>query len=122
MQPSRLSIDASADKWDEIALTDDLVHSYSLEDWAANFSLMTAGYRDQLDPDDATNPEVAFNLVTIAILGEAKARVFERKLSKGETGCVHVGGETRPHTQEFISLLSRIYAAHDMVVHLRARV
>src|SRR5215467_2296970 len=83
---------------------------------------MTAGYRDQLDPDDATNPEVAFNLVTIAILGEAKARVFERKLSKGETGCVHVGGETRPHTQEFISLLSRIYAAHDMVVHLRARV
>jgi phosphomannomutase len=122
MSSSRLSIDPLSDKWDEIALTDELVHSYSLEDWAANFSLMTAGYRDQLDPDDAANPEVAFNLLTVAILGEAKARVFERKLSKDEIGSVHVGGETRPHTQAFIGLLSRIYAAHNMAVHLRARV
>jgi phosphomannomutase len=122
MSSSRLSIDPLSDSWDEISLTDDLVRSYSLENWAANFSLMTAGYRDQLDPDDAANPEVAFNLVTLAILGEAKARVFERKLGKDKIGSVHVGGETRPHTQAFISLLSRIYSAHSMVVHLRARV
>jgi phosphomannomutase len=122
MSSSRLSIDPLSDSWDEISLTDDLVRSYSLENWAANFSLMTAGYRDQLDPDDAANPEVAFNLVTLAILGEAKARVFERKLGKDKIGSVHVGGETRPHTEAFISLLSRIYAAHNMVVHLRARV
>lgn len=115
-------IDPFANKWDEIRLSDVLVKAYSLEEWSRSFSLMTAGYRDQLDPEDANNPKVAFNLVTVAILGEAKARVFARKLKDGDIAHVHVGGETRPHTQQFIAMLSRVYAAHNMMVHLRAYV
>jgi phosphomannomutase len=123
MDSGRVDLNPYDDKWDAIELSDDVVRSYSLDEWSRAFSLMTAGYRDQLDPEDANNPRVAFNLLTVAIVGEAKARVFERKLERqGEIAHVHVGGETRPHTQEFIGVLSRIYAAHDMRVHLRARV
>jgi phosphomannomutase len=123
MHSERVDLNPYDDEWDEIKLSDDVVKSYSLDEWSRAFSLMTAGYRDQLDPEDANNPKVAFNLITVAILGEAKARVFERKPGRhGEIAHVHVGGETRPHTQEFIGILSRIYAAHDMKVHLRARV
>jgi phosphomannomutase len=105
-----------------IKLTEEVVASYSLEKWAQNFTLMTAGYRDQLDPDDAGNPGVAINLVTVAILGEAKARVFKRKKAGIGGLHVHIGGETRPHTQEFIRLLARVYAAHGFKVHLRAKI
>ena len=122
MHLERADINASSDKWDDIKLSDQIIASYSLEEWSRGFSLMTAGYRDQLNPEDANDPGVAFNLLTVAILGEAKARVFERKLQEGEIAHVHVGGETRPHTQEFIAILSRVYAAHNMKVHLRARV
>lgn len=107
-------------EWQEIELSEKVVSSYFLEKWARSFSLMTAGYRDQLNPNDANDAEVAFNSLTIAILGEAKARVFERKLSPGEQMHVHIGGETRPHTQDFIAIFSRVYAAHDIKVHLRA--
>jgi phosphomannomutase len=107
-------------KWEEIRLSEEIVASYSLEKWAEAFSLMTAGYRDQLNPNDANDPHVAFNSLIIAILGEAKARVFKRKLAPGEQAHVHIGGETRPHTQEFIAILSRVYAAHNINVHLRA--
>ena len=109
-------------EWREIELSDELVASYSLDRWAEFFSLMTAGYRDQLNPNDADDPDVAFNSLTVAIMGEAKARVFKRKLVKGEQAHVHIGGETRPHTQEFIAILSRVYAAHNFNVHLRAHV
>jgi phosphomannomutase len=123
MHSERVDLNPYEDEWGEIRLSDEVVKSYSLDEWSRAFSLMTAGYRDQLDPEDANNPQVAFNLVTVAILGEAKARVFERKPERQrEIAHVHVGGETRPHTQEFIGILSRIYAAHDMKVHLRARV
>lgn len=122
MDSERLEINPFEDKWDEIRLSEPVIASYSLDSWSRGFSLMTAGYRDQLDPQDANNPNVAFNLITVAILGEAKARVFERRPGAGELSQVHVGGETRPHTQEFIAMLSRVYAAHGMKVHLRARV
>lgn len=108
--------------WQSIEITDGLASSYSLDKWAADFSLMTAGYRDQLNPRESADPTVAFNSITLAILGEAKARVFERKSVPGKPMHVHVGGETRPHTQDFIAILSRIYAAHDINVHLRADV
>lgn len=109
-------------KWQEIKLSKEIVASYSLEKWAENFSLMTAGYRDQLNPDDADDPNVEFNSLKIAILGEAKARVFKHKLAPGEQAHVHIGGETRPHTQDFIAIFSRVYAAHGIKVHLRAHI
>ncbi|MBI4650794.1 hypothetical protein HY745_05810 [Candidatus Desantisbacteria bacterium] len=122
MNSKEIKINPYDDKWQKIELTDSLIDAYSLANWAKNFSLMTAGYRDQLDPKDANNPEVAFNSLTIAIMGEAKARVFKQKLAGNTQAHVHIGGETRPHTQEFISILSRIYSAHNIKVHLRERV
>jgi len=116
-----LTIESFKKEWQEISISEEIVSAYSLTKWAENFSLMTAGYRDQLNPHDSNDPLVAFNLLIVAVLGEAKARVFERKLAPGETAHVHIGGETRPHTQEFIALLSRIYGAHNMTVHLRAK-
>ncbi len=122
MSAEKLEIKPYEIEWQEIKLTEEIVVSYSLEKWAKDFSLMTAGYRDQLNPDDANDPKVEFNSLKIAILGEAKARVFNRKLAPGEQAQVHIGGETRPHTQDFIAIFSRIYAAHDIKVHLRANV
>jgi phosphomannomutase len=110
------------DLWTEIDLSQSAFDAYSLNEWSERFSMMTAGYRDQLDPGDAANPDVPFNSLTIAIMAEAKARVFKRKLAEGTVSHVHIGGETRPHTQEFIAILSRVYAAHDIRVHLRAGV
>jgi len=110
----------NSDQQVRLTLTDDVIRQYGLERWAAKFNLMTAGYRDQLDPSDHASPDVAFNSITVAILGEAKARVFKRLAKPGETLHVHVGGETRPHTQTFIKILARVYAAHQFVVHLRA--
>ena len=100
-------------------LTEEVVAKYSLDRWAAEFSLMTAGFRALLDPKDAASAEVPFNVVIVAILAEAKARVFQRKLAPGEQGHVQIGGETRPHTQTFIRLAARVYAAHGCQVHLR---
>ncbi len=98
-----------------LAITPELVTRYALPRWAANFALGTAGYRDLLDPDDLFNPEVPFNGVTIAILLTARAQLaLEHGLAQ-----LHVGGEVRPHTQEFIDLAARIYAAHGITVHLR---
>jgi len=116
------TINPYADLWFEIDLSKAAFDAYSLQEWSERFSLMTAGYRDQLDPNDAENPEAPFNSLTIAIMAEAKARVFKRKVAQGAVSHVHVGGETRPHTQEFIAILSRVYAAHDITVHLRSGV
>ncbi|MEW6089092.1 MAG: hypothetical protein AB1498_12400 [bacterium] len=122
MKREKAKIDPYNNKEQKIEINELLVVEYSLVSWVENFSLMTAGYRDQLDPKDIANPEVAFNIITIAILGEAKARVFKRKLKDNEQAHVHIGGETRPHTQEFICILSRIYSAHNIKVHLRKSV
>ncbi len=105
-----------------LEFTEDLVNTYHLDRWASEFSLMTAGYRDPLDLDDPFSADVPFNIFTVAILVEAKARVFERKLADGELGHVHIGGETRPHTQDFIRVAARVYAAHRFKVHLRRSV
>lgn len=122
MKPKKFTINALEGMDNKIELSEEVAASYSLEKWAQNFTLMTAGYRDQLDPDDAGNPGVAINLVTIAILGEAKARVFKRKKAGIDGLHVHIGGETRPHTQDFIRILARVYAAHGFKVHLRAEI
>jgi phosphomannomutase len=115
----RIDINPYADKPQQVTISEELVKTYSLDKWAADFWLMTAGYRDPLDPSDISNPEAPFNAATIIICSEAKARVFKRKLSGNEKGHVHIGGEVRPHTQEFIALMSCVYAAHGFIVHLR---
>jgi phosphomannomutase len=105
---------------DIIILTPEMIQEEGLEDWAAVFKLGTAGYRDQLDPNDINNPRVAFNRTKVAIIAEAKARVYDR-LFGGKARQIerHVGGEVRPHTSEFIELAARVYAAHGHKVHLR---
>ncbi len=92
-----------------------LADAAGLEAWAAEFKLGTAGYRDLLDPDDLFNFGVPLNGLTLAIILEARARLA---VEKG-LGRLHVGGEVRPHTQEFIDLAARLYAAHGLEVHLR---
>jgi phosphomannomutase len=119
MRKQPIVIDPSASQSQTIKLTGELVELYGLDKWAEEFSLMTAGYRDRLDPDDANNPDVPFNIVTVAILAQAKARVFKKKVAPGEVGQVHLGGETRPHTQTFIKIAAMVYAADGVKVHLR---
>ncbi|MBK6735372.1 MAG: hypothetical protein IPG61_15080 [bacterium] len=86
-----------------------------LPNWARQFQLGTAGYRDLLDPADFFNLGVPFNALTAAVFLEARARLAVARGLKA----LHVGGEVRPHTQELIDLAARIYAAHGLRVHLR---
>jgi phosphomannomutase len=115
----RIEIKPDANESQTVTISNEVAQTYSLDKWAEDFWLMTAGYRDRLDPNDIYNPKEPFNAVTIMICAEAKARVFKRKLSGNEKGHVHVGGEVRPHTIKFIQLMSRVYAANDLIVHLR---
>ena len=82
-----------------------------LLDWAADFKLGTAGYRDLLDPEDMHNPEVPFNSLNLAVMMCARAQLA---LEDGLAD-LHVGGEVRPHTQAFIDLAARIYAAAEVL-------
>jgi phosphomannomutase len=92
-----------------------LAESSGMSAWAADFKLGTAGYRDLLDPDDFFNSEVPFNGLNVALMLFARAQLaLEEGLAH-----LHVGGEVRPHTQEFIDLASRIYAAQGIAVHRR---
>jgi hypothetical protein len=115
----KIEVKPDARESQEITITNEIAATYSLDRWAADFWLMTAGYRAPLDPKDIANPEAPFNALTILVCAEAKARVFKRKLTNKEIGHVHIGGEVRPHTQDFIKLASRVYTAHGFVVHLR---
>lgn len=101
---------------ERIIVDRDVVERYKLSPWAEKFKLGTAGYRDLLDIGDMHNPEVPFNTVTVAMIASAKAELMLETGLKSN----HVGGEVRPHTQEFINLVARIYAAHGISVHLRA--
>lgn len=104
-----------ARKPEEFRIDADLVHATGLDAWAAQFQLGTAGYRDLLDPDDLFNTEVPLNGLSLAVILTARAQLaMENGLKK-----LHVGGEVRPHTQEFIDLAARLYAAHGLEVHLR---
>jgi phosphomannomutase len=105
-----------ADRPEEFEIGPELVAAAGLEAWSAQFKLGTAGYRDLLDPEDLFNFGVPLNGLTLAIILETRARLA---VAKGIRS-LHVGGEVRPHTQEFIDLASRIYAAHGISVHLRA--
>ena len=104
-----------ANRPEEFTIDADLVAATGLDRWAAQFKLGTAGYRDLLDPDDLFNFEVPLNGLSLALILEARAQLsIERGLQN-----LHVGGEVRPHTQAFIDLAARLYAAHGLTVHLR---
>ncbi len=104
-----------AQRIETLRITPDLAARAGLVDWAAAFALGTAGYRDLLDPRDLFNLEVPFNAVTVAVMLAARQQLAR------EAGLesLHVGGEVRPHTEEFIDLAARIYAAGGLRVHLR---
>lgn len=104
-----------AEHAETLFITPAVAAEYRLASWAAGFELGTAGYRDLLDPDDLFSPEVPFNAVTVAVMLAARAQLaLEHGLRR-----LHVGGEVRPHTQEFIDLAARLYAAQGLQVHLR---
>ena len=49
----------------------------------------------------------------------ASGREWRLRQAAAGLARLHVGGEVRPHTQEFIDLAARLYAAHGLEVHLR---
>ncbi len=100
---------------EELVLDAALVEEAGLAGWADSFKLGTAGYRDLLDPDDLFNLQVPFNALTVALMLAARAQLA----AEHGLGSLHIGGEVRPHTQEFIDLAARIYAARGIEVHLR---
>jgi len=102
-----------ADRAEEIVLTAEVVREYRLGEWAARFQLGTAGYRDLENTNDLFDLEVPFNPLTMALLTEASTCLYQ----PGQT--IHLGGEVRPWTQEFINLAARIYAAHGIACRLR---
>lgn len=115
MEPTAPLFTPFATHEESLTVGPELVARYGLARWAAGFALGTAGYRDLLDPADLFNPEVPFNGLTVAIMLTARAQLaLEHGLAS-----LHVGGEVRPHTQAFIDLAARIYAAHGIAVHLR---
>nr|MEE4266428.1 hypothetical protein [Candidatus Krumholzibacteria bacterium] len=104
-----------AKRQEEFLIDADLVAKAGLAGWAAQFKLGTAGYRDLLDPDQLFNTEVPLNGLSLSLILTARAELArENGLKK-----LHVGGEVRPHTQEFIDLAARLYAAQGIEVHLR---
>jgi phosphomannomutase len=104
-----------AKRQEEFLIDADLVAKAGLARWAAQFKLGTAGYRDLLDPDNLFNHEVPLNGLSLSLILMARAELArENGLKK-----LHVGGEVRPHTQEFIDLAARLYAASGIEVHLR---
>jgi len=104
-----------AETEERIVLDAALIERSGVDRWAAAFKLGTAGYRDLLDPADLFNFEVPFNGLSAALILESRARLAVRNGIRK----LHVGGEVRPHTQEFIDLATRIYTGHGIAVHLR---
>ena len=70
-----------------------------------------------MDPEELFNFNVPFNGLSAALLLESRAQLAVEAGLKS----LHVGGEVRPHTQEFIDLAARIYSAHGISVHLRPK-
>ncbi|MEN8006144.1 MAG: hypothetical protein ABFS42_03975 [Candidatus Krumholzibacteriota bacterium] len=104
-----------AEREEILSIGPELVAAAGLDSWSSQFKLGTAGYRDLLDPEDLFNFGVPLNGLTLAVILEARARLAVENGIRS----LHVGGEVRPHTQEFIDLAARIYAGHGIRVHLR---
>ena len=117
MSGSRALFTPFAHKAEKIELDANLVTETNVEPWALQFKLGTAGYRDLLDPEDLFNFGVPFNGLSAALILEARAQLADEAGIKS----LHIGGEVRPHTQEFIDIAARIYTAHGISVHLRPK-
>jgi phosphomannomutase len=102
-----------ANRMEQVVLSPELIRGHRLDVWAEHFQLGTAGYRDLENVNDLFDLDVPFNPVTMAILTEASCRLYR----SGDV--IHLGGEVRPWTQEYINLAARIYAAHGIVCRLR---
>ena len=79
--------------------------------WIQEFRLGTAGYRDTMDMDNFFATDAPYNAHTIMIIGEAVARVYNRK----GLSSIHLGGEVRRYTSQIIELLGRIFARHGIM-------
>lgn len=101
-----------ADHAEEIVLDAATVGRYGLAEWALQFALGTAGYRDLENPDDLFDLGVPFNPLTMAVITEAESTLYRA----GDT--LHLGGESRAWTAEFIDLTARILAAKGIVCRL----
>ncbi|MGD2126636.1 MAG: hypothetical protein PVG99_11185 [Desulfobacteraceae bacterium] len=99
-----------------ITYTKHFFEQHGLFDWAAEFKLGTAGYRDTINMENLFATDAPYNAHTIMIVGEATARIYNQK---GYTS-IHLGGEVRRYTAEIIELLGRIFASHGITVHLHA--
>ena len=90
---------------EQIVVNRKMILENNLLEWAEHFKMGTAGYRDLQNPEELFDMGVPFNPLTMAILTEAESRLYK----SGDE--LHIGGEVRPWTQEFINLAARIYAA-----------
>jgi phosphomannomutase len=97
-----------------VTYTRHFFEKHGLFRWVDEFKLGTAGYRDTINMTDFFSTDAPFNAHTIMIMGEAMARVYDRKNCRS----IHLGGEVRRYTPEIIELLSRIFASHGITVHL----
>ena len=98
----------------KIIYSKDFFQNHGLLRWVTEFKLGTAGYRDTINLTDLYKTDAPFNAHTIMMIAEAMARIYERR----GYGSIHLGGEVRRFTREIIQLVSRIFAAHGISVHL----
>jgi phosphomannomutase len=94
----------------------DFFSAHGLFKWVDAFELGTAGYRDTINTEDMFSTDAPFNAHTIMFVAEAMARIYNRR----GYGSIHLGGEVRRFTPEIIGLVSRVFAAHGIAVHLHA--
>ncbi len=100
----------------KIIYSKEFFQKHGLFCWVSEFKLGTAGYRDTINQTDFFQTDAPYNAHTIMIIAEAMARIYERR---GYVS-LHLGGEVRRFTQEIIQLVSRIFASHDISVHLHS--
>ena len=98
----------------KISYSKDYFQNHGLLRWVSEFKLGTAGYRDTINLTDLYKTDAPYNAHTIMMIAEAMARIYERR----GYGSIHLGGEVRRFTREIIQLISRIFAAHRISVHL----
>ncbi len=98
----------------KISYSKDYFQNHGLFRWVSEFKLGTAGYRDTINLTDLYKTDAPYNAHTIMMIAEAMARIYERR----GYGSIHLGGEVRRFTREIIQLISRIFAAHGISVHL----
>lgn len=109
-------VDIPADSEVRILYTDEFFKTNKLYRWVKEFKLGTAGYRDTIDMENFFSTGVPYNGHTIMIVAEAMARIYVKRGYRS----IHLGGEVRRYTQQIIDLVSRIFAAHGISVHLNA--